>query len=172
MGAELSLFATIASTAFGAIGAISQGNANADAARYSAEVAANNAKIANQNAAYARAAGETKAYDEALKQRAQAGAITAALAANGMDVNSGSALDVRETGREVGETDVERQRSNAALQAYGYRTQATNFEAQSQLDKAQAENEATAGWLKGLGGTLSGLSSIGSKWAAFQTSGV
>lgn len=171
MGAELALFSTIAGTAFSAIGAISQGNANSAYAKYSAEVARNNSTIANQNANYATAAGETKAYDQAMKARAAAGALRASLGANGLDVNSGSALDVQVSDREIGQTDVERERSNAALKAYGYRVQASNYEAESKLDDAQAGYEKQAGYIKALGGTLSGLSSVGSKWSALQTSG-
>lgn len=156
------------STAFGlvgsavsAVGSIAQGNAEAAAANYSAQVAQNNAKTANQNANYSIAAGETKAYDQALAERAQVGAITAGLASHGIDVNSGSAEDVRVSEAEKAQTDVETVRQQAQLNAYGYRTQATSFEAQSQLDKAQAGFDTEGGFIKAAGGLLTGVAKFG-----------
>ncbi len=81
-------------------------------------------------------------------------------------MNTGSAVDVQETGAETGQVDVERQRQEAALRAYGYRTQATNFEAEAGLEKARASSAGTAGFLKAGGTLLSGVGSIGGKWSA------
>lgn len=147
-----------------AIGAISSGNAQAAQAAYQAQVDKNNQIIASQNAAYATQAGEAKAYDQGLKERAQQGALAAALAANGIDINSGSAEDVRQTQRQTGLLETERVRQNAALTAYGYRTQSSNFGAQAGLDAAQSKFSSEAGWLKGVGGLLSSASVLPSKF--------
>lgn len=144
-----------------AIGAIGQGEASAEAARYQAQVERNNAIVANQNAQYASQAGEVRAANEGLRARQRQAAVTASLAAGGVDVNSGSAEDVRRSQTVTGQEDVETTRANAALQVYGYRTQGTNFTAQAQLQDMQAEHDAEAGWISGLGGLLTSSSRIG-----------
>lgn len=126
-------------------------------ASYQSQVAKNNQIVATQNANYATAAGEAKATDQALKERAAAAQTVAGIAASGIDVNSGSAKDTRVSQAELGQTDVERVRQGAALQSYGYRTQSSNFGAESTLDTAQAGYDATAGWMKGLGSLLGGV---------------
>lgn len=148
-------------TGIGAVGAISQGNAAAASANYGAQVATNNATIATQNANYASAAGETQAYNQGLKQREIAGAVRGGIAASGIDVNSGSAAKVQESQAALGLQDVEQVRQTAALQNYGYKTQATGFAAQSQLSKAEAGFDEEAGWLKGTGALLSGTAKYG-----------
>lgn len=152
---EIAAAASLAGTATSALGAITAGNANAAAASYAAQVARNNETIANQNANYAIAAGERKATDQALKERQQRAAITAGLAGHGIDVNTGSAADVRVSQAELGQLDVETVRQQGAVTAYGYRTQATNYGAQAKLDTMQADNDVASGWLKGVGSLLS-----------------
>lgn len=151
----------IASTAVSAVGAISQGNALASMANYQSQVSANNAQIAAQYAQQATQTGELQSYEEGLKQRQQQQAVTAGLAASGVNVNTGSPSEVRQSARELGVLDVETVRQQAALQAYGYRTQQTSFEAQSQLQSAEAGFAQTAGWLQGVGSLISGGAQIG-----------
>jgi hypothetical protein len=153
--------AGLVGTAVSGIGAISSGKAEAAQANYQAQVAKNDQIIAYQNANYATAAGETKSYNEGLQQRAKAGAITGGIAAGGLDVNSGSAAQIRESQEALGLQDVETVRQQAALTAYGYRTQATNFGAQAQLDTAEAKNDSESGWLNGLGSLIGGLAKYG-----------
>lgn len=147
-----------ASTAVSAVGAISQGNALSSMANYQSQVSANNATIAGQYAQQATQVGEAQSYQQGLKERQQQQAITTGIAAGGVNVNTGSAAAVRQSQREIGQLDVEQVRQRAALQAYGYRTQQTGFEAESQLQKTQAGYEKTAGWLKGIGSLISGAS--------------
>ena len=59
-------------------------------------VARNNAAIAQQNANYARQAAAVKSGQVDQKTAAMVGAVRAAQAANGLDVNSGTDLDVQD----------------------------------------------------------------------------
>lgn len=151
-----------------AIGAISSADAQAQTASYQAQVARNNATIANQNAAYSIKAGEAQATAQGLKSRAELGAAVAGLAASGVDVNSGSAADVQTTQREFGQLDTEQTRQNAQLQAYGYRSQSSNFTAEATLEQQKADQAPTAGLLTAGGDLLSGASSLASKWNSWQ----
>lgn len=163
MGLEtIALVATLGSAAIGAVGAIQQGRAASQAAGYNAEVAANNAKIATQNAGFAAAEGEANAAASAAKTRAKIGATLAGQGASGIDVNSGSSVDVRESESKLGMLDAMTIRSNAARQAYGFQTQAVGDQAQSQLYKSQQKSDQLGGYLNAgatvLGGVGSGLS--------------
>jgi hypothetical protein len=153
-----------------AIGAIGGGESAAAQANYEAQVAANNAKIAQQNANYALAAGQTQATNVGLQQRAQGGQITSGIAANNIDVNTGSAKAVRESQAEIGTENVQQTLANAGLTAYGYRTQATSSTAESQLEAAEAPRDVLGGALTGLGTLASGASNLSFKWAGLGTS--
>lgn len=141
--AAVSIAATVASAGIAAYGAVQSAHAQSAAAAYQAQVAKNNATEAQQNATYAIQAGETSAETQGLKNKEALGAVVASEAANNVDVNSGSALDVQVGQRETGLEDVDQIRSNALLNAYGYQTQATSFTAQSTLDTSTAANDTS-----------------------------
>lgn len=154
--AFLPVIAAVASVAGTAMSAISASN-NAD---YQSQVAENNAIAAEQNAQYARRAGEQQAAAQSLKGADTAGKIQTAIAANGVDVNTGSAVDVEASQRQQSKLDTETVLNNADLQAYGYRTQAVNFQAQSQLDSAQSSQALIGGGLGAIGGLASAAKSV------------
>lgn len=143
--AVVAAVAGVASAVVGYMGAQSAASAASKNANYQAQVAKNNQTIAEQNAAYASQAGEAKAEAQSLKGASTLSAVKAAEAANSVDVNSGSALDVQETQREFNALDTRTVQNNAMLTAYGYRSQATNFGAESELQTAEAGQAQTAG---------------------------
>ncbi len=147
------------SAGVGAAGAMSQAKAQSENAAYQAQVAKNNQEIAANNARYAIQAGETKAADEAIKNRAKEGAVLTGLASSGLDVNSGTPLAVEQTQREADSLGTLRVMDAAQLQAYGYRTQSTNFGAEAGLQTAQSSQATTAGDLSAAGGLIGGASS-------------
>lgn len=153
-----SIVATVAGAAVSAYGAVQQGKAQQEMSNYQAEVAQNNAKIATEK-------GEAQATQVGLANRQKLGAITTGEAASGVDVNTGSAGQVRQSAKLLGQTDVETAKSNAALQNYGFRTQ-------SSLDVFAGENAAAAGNIGAAGSLLSGASSVGSEYAQFKNAGV
>lgn len=154
-----------------AFGAIEGGQATANAAYYAAQVAKNNQTIANQNADYAIAAGQEKAATRSLKTAATVGAVKAGQAAKGVDVNTGSAVDVQVGAREAGHLDAETVLNNSELQAYGYRAQGVNYGAQGELDTLKGDQAITGSELSAAGGLLSSAASLGTKWASLGTSG-
>lgn len=154
-------------TGIGIMGQMQQAKAQASAANYQSEVAANNAKIATQNATWANQAGEQQQAQAQLKTRAQVGGILAAQAASGVDVNKGSTIDVRSSAAETGQLDALTLRSNAARQAYGYDVQSTSDTAQSQLDSATASNIESAAPINAASTFLGGAGNAASKYAEF-----
>ena len=155
-----------------AAAAVQQGQAQYDAATYQAQVAANNATIANQNADYSIAAGEAKSAAVSMKGAENVAQVRNSMATNGVDVNKGSAVNVQQSAREVEKLDTETTMNNAQLQAYGYRTQATNFTAESGLDTMEATDAlkgagyaATGAELSADAGILATASATGSQLA-------
>lgn len=151
---------TAASTAISVLGSVQQGKAAKASANYNAQVQQNNAALATQNATLAGRAGAANAEREQMKARANVGAIKASQAANGVNVNTGSAVDVRSGAAEAGLLNAITVRSNAAKEAYGNQTQATSANAQAQLDRAQGKSAETAGYVNAAG-TLLGQTTKG-----------
>lgn len=160
--------AAVVGTAVSVVGQMQSAQAQKAAANYQAQVAANNAALAKQQAQETTAAGEQQTAMQQMKTRATVGAIRAAEGASGVDVGSGSNVDVRSSAAELGELDALTIRSNAARQSYGYETGATSFQAQSQLDKATASQAGTAGVFGAAGSLLSGASSVAKEYSAWQ----
>lgn len=166
--AEVGTAATLASGAVGAYGAIQSSDAQSKAAKFNAEVAGVNQQIANQNAEFAGAAGEQQAAQQEMKTRAEVGSIKANQAAGGVDVNSGSAVDVRSSAAALGELNAITIRSQAARTAYGYQNQAESYGAQQGLETSQAAAAQTAGAINAGTTALGSLGSASSNWANFQ----
>lgn len=163
--------ATLAGSLGQAYGAYEQGKAGKASEKYNAAVSQQDANVAKQNEAIAGQAGEEQAAMVQQRTRATVGAIRANQAASGVDVNSGSDVDVRSSASELGELDALTVRSNATREAYGYGVQAENFEAQGTLDQFEGENDLKASEI-GAGSTfLSGLGSAANNYARYQMSG-
>lgn len=154
------------------IGAGQGAGANSAYAAYNAQVAANNQLIAQENSRLASAAGNQQATIEGQKTRAAVGGIKAQQAASGIDVNRGSAVDVRSSAAELGELNALTVRSNAARQAYGYDVQAASAGGQAGLDSAMAGNAANAGRINQISSLLAGASSAGSQFATGKRLGL
>ena len=152
-----------------AVGAIQSGAAQSAAAGYQAQVAANNEKIAQQNAAQATATGAVQVEQQGIKTKAEVGAIKAAQAASNIDVNTGSALDVRSSAAALGELDALTIRSNAEKQAYGYETQATSFAGQQSLAESEASEAEIGAGIGAFGSVLGGATGVGNTYLKWQT---
>lgn len=160
----LAVVAGVAGAGVSAFGQVQQGNATRNAALYQAQVARNNALIAEQNAQYAEKAGAARAAAKSLEGAAVGGKIKAAQAASGVDVNSGSAVNVRQSQRQQAKLDTETVLSNALLEAYGYRARATGYEAEAGLEGMRAEQAPIGAAIGATGSLLSSASSLGFRW--------
>lgn len=124
-----------------------------------------NAAIAEQQAADAIARGEEGVAQVGQQERALKGSQRAALAAQGVDVGSGSATDVIASDEGLSELDKIAIRRNAQREAHGYELQATAYRKGGQLAAANYRNEA-------YGTLLSGATQMIGAYQAFgQSSG-
>jgi hypothetical protein len=167
----ISLASSLGGSIMGGIGQQGALSASAADARYKAQVAENNRLIAEQNARYATQAGASNAQATDFQTRAQLGTAMAAQGASGLDVGSGSPVDVRSSIHQLGRLKTLEDIQKADLAAYGYRSQATDFGAQAGLARQQASSAEAAKGPALFGSILSGASSVAGKWAGFQGGG-
>ena len=165
---------SIGSAASGAAGSLQQGEATQAANNANAQVATQNAAIAQNNAVFAAQAGEIDAGIQGEKNQQTMGTTRAAEASaggSGVDVNSGSAANVQASQAMLGQMDELNIRAAAAKAAYGYQTQAVGFQGQAAQDIAAGQNAATAGTINAITGATSGLAKAAASGAFGGTNG-
>lgn len=163
---------TVGSAVMGVTSSIQQGKAQQAQANYQAQVAKENARIAENNAAVERQQGIEEARLQRIKTAQAIGSQKTAMAANGVDVTQGTALDVIEDTATMGELDALQTRYNYERKALSYEATANNFSNQANLDIIAGKNARTAGTYGAISSGLAGLSKTGdvaSKW--FDLSG-
>jgi len=114
--------------------------------------------MAEQNAAYKEAAAqdaEKRGAVEADRYRRQVGQLIGSqrtgFAANGIDVNSGTAADIQDDTAAFGEFDALTIANNAAREAWGYRVGAQNDLMNGRMAQSNARSAATGSILGGVG---------------------
>ncbi len=171
MGA-VALGAGAAGGLIGGIGSILGGNAQASNDRYQAQVAQNNAAYSARAADTALTQGQVVAQQQYQVGSQRLGQARAAEGANGVAINSGSAVDdqasiARTTALNVGAVGY-----NADTQAVSDRNQTANYDTQANVDRTSASNAVISGFIGGATSLLGSASSVSSKWASFQQAGV
>ena len=134
-------------------------------AKYQGQVAENNAVMAEysrQDAMQRGGEAAVKAQQEARRLR---GAQVTRLAANGLDLNSGSAAAILDDTDYFAQQDAQQIRNNAARQAWGYQVEGQNLTSSAAMFRATAAAEKPA-----LSAGLSLLSSAG-QFAAVKGAG-
>lgn len=149
-----------AGTAAKGVGSLKGGQASGEAAAYRAQVAENNAKMYEQSAVRAIQGGEVSSDVAGLQTQQKVGSTKVAQAANNIDVNKGSAVDVRAGIAQAGRLNQETVLNNAQLQGYGYRVRAAQERAQAGLDLKESAGAQTAGGIGAAGSLLGAASSL------------
>ena len=158
----------LGSTIFGALtqatGAKTAGQAQQETDRFLGTQSFYNSAVANQNAALAREHGESEAQKYGMGAAQRQGQIKASQASAGLDVNSGSALQVQKSQQLVSDMDLDQIRSNAAKTAYNFDVESTYDKNQGQLYFMAGSNAAQAGQINATSSIISGAGSVASKW--------
>ena len=139
---------------------------------YQSAVAKLNAQIANQNSEYATQVGELQATQAGLQGGQTMGRIKAAQSASGLNVNSGSASQVRASQKEATANTVAGIRSQAAKTAYNYQVEGVQYSSQAQLDTLAGKNARTAGMIGASSSLIGAASSVSSEWLRGQQLGM
>ena len=167
-----SIVGSVASAGVGAMGAGATADANAASYNYKAAVASNNAKIAKMNADQATFAGGVAAQSNDLKTKNMVATQLVTQAANGLDVGSGTNVNLRESAAALGHLDTLTILNNAAKNTQGFKAQGMNFEAESGLNRASATNAETAGEIDIMKSLLGGATGVADKWTGYKSKGV
>lgn len=152
---------TIASGVTTVVGGIQQAKAQEEEADYQAKVARQNAEIANENAAQARQQGIEDARNIRMKALSTIGLQQAQMAANGMNIGDGSALDTIEDTAMLGEMDALSTMYNAEQNAVNFEQQGANFLNQANLQEMAGRNAAKASRINGVAGGLNAIAKSG-----------
>ena len=134
-----------------AAGQAAEAQANAQAAAM--ETNANNSRIMAHDSIERGSLEELKLRRQLAQHK---GNQRATLATQGIDINSGSALDAQQASITEGEHDAEVIRFNAARQRWGYINQAENLGAQASNTRAMGKSAARNALFGGLGNAVLG----------------
>jgi hypothetical protein len=133
-------------------------------ADYEATLLDRNAELADQQAADALARGDTAVSIQQAQVRGLIGSQRAAAAASGVDVGSGSALDVQLDTAGVGELDRTQIKNNAMLESWGFKSQASDLRARANLVRYAGKNTAAGLKSSSYSTLLSGASELASQY--------
>jgi len=130
-------------------GAYSQYNAYSLEGKFARNAADQSAEYAEKQAqdVIRRGFKEASLYKKKVKQ--MQGSQKAALAAQGIEISSGSAYDILEETAVMSEVDAMTIKNNAYLEAYGLKAQAINIRAQGRFDQISAKAKATSSLITG-----------------------
>ncbi len=151
-----------------AVGQVQQSNAAGRMAAYQEAANRNNEIMAQQAAEDARQRGQIAEAQKRTETDILKGRQRAVLAANGVLVDTGTALDITSDTAAFGELDALTTRSNAEREALGYLKQGQNFSQEAQLAQLRGQSVSAALPYQ-LGGTvLSGATSVARDWYYFN----
>ena len=129
----------IAGMVMSAMSSYQQSKAQQASMDYQADVAHNNAITAEYQAQDAVKRGEVAEAEQRRRTSMMKGSQTARLAANGLDISEGSALNILSDTDWMGEQDALTVRDNASREAWAYRQQGANSQSNSNMLSASAD---------------------------------
>lgn len=144
---EVSAWVAVASLVLTAAAGQQQAQAQKKAGQYQQEVSEQNAKLDDFRAGQAATLGSIREEAARAKVRQVAGSQRATLAANGIDLGSGTAVDLVSDTYTLGEADALTQRFNAMNEAWGYRTQGVNDRNSGRFARMTGNAQATGTYL-------------------------
>lgn len=127
-----------------------------------AQVGRNNAQIAGWQAEDALKRGDKDAMRVKTRANRLKGAQRAGFGANGVDMSTGSALQILSDTEYFGELDAGTVKDNAAKEAWALRNQAMGFTAEAGLMQGRADSESPA--LVAGTSLLTSAGSVASQW--------
>ena len=158
------------SMALGAFGQIQQGRAQSAAASYQAAQDQRNAAVAERQAQDAEHRGKIAERNQRSETAQLIAKQRAGLGASGLDMNSGSSLDIQADAAMMGELDALTVRNNFEREAWGYRQQAQNFQNSAAMASSTAKNAGTAGMIGAGASLLGGAAQFSNAWGGTGSS--
>lgn len=167
--ASLALIGQIGGGLTSTIGSYYSAAAQKTALQGQAVTADINARIAELGAQSALAQGQQQVAALTLQAGQLKGRQRASLAANGVDLGTGSAAEIQASTEVMKDIDVNTATENAVRTAWGYRTQAMNYQNEALTKRATAG--AINPFAQAGGTLLSSASSVAGTWYALNKVG-
>lgn len=151
---------TIASAAVSAASSVMSGIGKSQQANYQAQINDQNAKLANEQAKDSIQNTNLEA-QRRYRQLAQTqGQQQAAMAANGVDLNFGSPVNLQKDTAMIGAEDVGQIYKGGFQQTRGHDISAWNYGSQAAADRAKAKGAMLEGIMGGLSSALGGAKQL------------
>jgi hypothetical protein len=144
---EATTIIAIAGLVLGVAGGVQQANAQKAAGQAQEEQSKENAKAANAQARNTELSAQVDEDRRRQMTRQQLATQRSVMAANNLDMSTGSALDILGDTAAIGEQDALTIRANAAREAWGLRSQATDYLNQGRVARVSGNNAAKGTYL-------------------------
>lgn len=125
-------------------GGVSQSRAINAMGDYQKSIFDTNARFSELRAEDAIKRGDKEAQNVQKQAKRLIGSQRATLAAQGIELDEGTALQIQEDTAELGAADAMTVRNNAWREAWGFRAQALDFRSQGKMAKLGARNRAAS----------------------------
>jgi hypothetical protein len=158
----------VAASAIGAFGQLQSGKAAEQAGNYNAAIARNNQIIAERQAEDSVKRGDVAADEQRRKTARIAGAQRAAFGSSGLAIDSPTSLDILGDTAAFGELDALTIKSNAQREAYGYRVQGMNYQAEEVMSRVRGKNANAAAQIGAASTLIGGAASGGDRWMTYN----
>jgi hypothetical protein len=168
-GGTASLVGQAAGAVAGAAGSIFSAQSDKMGLRLNAYFNDLNARVENDNAREVLRQGQFEEARSRLDTAQVKSSQRAAMAANGVDLSTGSALTRQVSTDYIGETDAATIRMNAARAAAGHRTSATNYQIQGDMQRSAAKGISPL--LAGATSLVGSAGKISSDWYRLKETG-
>lgn len=167
--ASLALGASAAGGAYSTVGSYFAAQGQKTGLKAQAALADTNARISELAAQQAVRSGQVQEQSQRLKTANLKSGQRARLAANGVDLGSDSAVNILTTTDLMGEIDADTISANAARAAWGYRTQATEYQNDALMKRAAAKGINP--WFSAGSTLLTSAASVGRDYYALKQAG-
>lgn len=134
-----------------------------------ADIADINARTSESAAQSALYQGQAQEISARLKTGQLKSSQRTSMAANGIDLGSGTATNILTSTDTMGEIDANTIAANAVRSAFGYRTQATNFQNEALMKRATAG--AISPISPAISSLLTGAGQVAASWYAMSKAG-
>ena len=158
-----------AGAAMGTVGSYYSAQNTKSNLQMQANLADTNAQIAELGAQSALAQGAKEEQRSRLQTTALKKSQRVAMAANGVDLGQGSAAEILTSTDLMGDIDANTIKANAVRNAWGYRTQATNYQNQALMNRASAG--AISPGAGAVASLLGSAGSVGRSWYQLNQAG-
>lgn len=152
-----------------AFGAFAGAQGQSSSLRAQADIAGINATTAERTAQSALFAGQQQEQRSMLATSNLKGQQQASFAANGIDLGEGSANRTLTSTDVLGKIDANTIAANAVRSAWGYRTQAVNFQNEALQKRASADSISP--WMAGASSLMNSAGSVASNWYQLDKAG-